>query len=140
MTCSAPNDAARTARAQLVDKDGAVTEYAIPISVVNVAPAITIVSAPSTIASQNTYTITFKFSDPGLLDRWRYSFDWGDGTSTSITNVATQGTTLSGSHRYSGPKKGVTSASDTVTVSVIDDGGGVSTAKVPVVVTTNSHP
>jgi probable HAF family extracellular repeat protein len=141
LTCAAPNEASRTARAQIVDKDGAVTEYAAAVSVLNVAPAITILNAPATIAAQNTYTLSFKFNDPGLLDKWGYYFDWGDGTYTSIMSIATQGTTLSGSHRYDVLRKaGIKSANYTVTVSVIDNGGGVSTASVPVVVTSNGHP
>lgn len=142
LTCTAPNEASRTARAQLVDKDGAVTEYVATVSVLNVAPAITILSAPSTISEQNSYAITFKFNDPGLLDKWGYYFDWGDGTNTSITNVATQGTTLAGSHRYAVPKKGgVKSATYTVRVTVLDNGGASTTTQAPVQVTVaNGHP
>ena len=142
LTCAAPNEAARVARAQLVDKDGGVREYTAAISVLNVAPVVTIVSAPSAVTTQVNYTISFKFSDPGLLDQWRYSVDWGDGTTTYIIDVPTQGTTITESHRFNVSKKGgVKSATYIVRATVMDNGGGSTTAQAPVQVTVaNGHP
>lgn len=136
VTCAAPNEAARVARAQLVDKDGGVTQYSATITVLDVAPVVTILSAPATVDSQKDYTISFRFSDPGVLDQWSYSINWGDGSTTSTTSVASQGTTITGSHRFNLPKKGgVKSATYTVTVTVWDNGGASGSANVPVQVT-----
>ena len=135
LACSAPNEVVRTVRAQLRDKDGGVTEYAAQVSVLNVAPAVTILSASATISERDTYTISFRFTDPGPLDSWRYSFDWGDGTSITPINVSTQGGTISGSHRYSVNRRGGTkSATYIVTVGVSDDAGAVGAATSTVVV------
>jgi PKD repeat protein len=142
LTCSAPDEGARTARAQLVDKDGGTTQYTTAITILDVAPSITILSAPAAIDSQKDYAISFKFSDPGLPDRWSYSIDWGDGGITTVSSVATQGTTLTATHRFTVSKKGgVKSATYSVTISVRDNGGATGSAAVPVLVTaTPGHP
>jgi PKD repeat protein len=137
LTCAAPNDGQRTVRAQLRDKDGGVTEYSKPLWIQNVAPAVTIVgSPPATIPEQIIYTISFKFADPGLLDHWSYTVNWGDGTSTTPINVSTQGGTISASHRYSVVRRGGSkSTSYVVTVSVSDDAGATGSVASTVVVT-----
>lgn len=136
LTCTAPNEAARVARAQVVDKDGGSSEYSVAVTVLDVAPTVTILNAPASIASQTDYTLSFKFSDPGPLDQWSYSIDWGDGTATSTTNVATQGTTITSSHRFNVSRKGgVKSVTYFVNVTVRDNGGAAGNVTVPVQVT-----
>ena len=138
LTCAAPNDVIRTARAQLRDKDGGVTEYARQVTIVDVAPTVTVLSAPAGIADKTTYTISFKFSDPGLLDSWAYRIDWGDGTSSALVSVTTQGGTLSASHKYQIDRRGGNkSQTFVVTIRVNDNGGAVGTATSAVVVTGN---
>ncbi len=142
LACAAPDDATRGARAQLVDKDGGVTVYSAAVTVADVAPAITILSAPTAVTTQTDYTISFRFSDPGLLDQWSYSIDWGDGTPARIASVGTQGTTITNSHRFGVSRKGgVKSTGYTITVIVTDNAGRAGSASVPVQVTVvNGHP
>jgi PKD repeat protein len=136
LTCAAPNDGLRTARARLRDKDGGVTEYTAPITIFDVAPTITVFSAPTEIADKSTYSITFKFSDPGLLDSWSYAIDWGDGTTSAPLSVTTQGGTLSASHKYQLDRRGGNkSQTFTLTIRVTDDSGAFGTATRTLVVT-----
>ena len=135
ITCSAPNDAVRTARARLADKDGGVTEYTQQVTIHNLAPAVTILSAPTTASTKAAFTVSFKFVDDGVQDRWNYTIDWGDGAATAPISIATQGGTISASHLYQVIKKGGNpSVTYTVTVRVTDDGGGVGSASRSVVV------
>jgi probable HAF family extracellular repeat protein len=136
LTCAAPNDALRTARAQLRDKDGGVTEYTAQVAILDVAPTVTVLSAPAAISDKATYTISFKFTDPGLLDSWAYSVDWGDGTSSAPVSVTTQGGTISVSHRYQIDRRGGNKTQTFgVTIRVNDNGGAAGTARSSVVVT-----
>jgi|tagenome__1003787_1003787.scaffolds.fasta_scaffold20945093_2 probable HAF family extracellular repeat protein len=136
LTCAAPNDALRSARARLSDKDGGVTEYTTQIAILDVAPTVSVVSAPAGIADKSTYTVSFKFTDPGLVDTWSYSVDWGDGTSSAPVSVATQGGTLSASHRYQIDRRGGNkSQTFGVTIRVSDNSGAIGTVTRTVLVT-----
>lgn len=138
LTCAAPNDELRTARAQMRDKDGGMNEYTAQVKIVDVAPTVTVLSAPAGIADKTTYTISFKFTDPGLLDSWAYSIAWGDGTSSAPVSVSTQGGTISASHNYQIDRRvGSKSQTFTVTVRVNDNSGAIGTATSTVVVTVN---
>lgn len=141
LACSSPNEAVRTARAQLRDKDGSTTELSTQVVVFDVAPAVTILSAPPSITEQTTYTISFRFFDPGLLDSWSYTVDWGDGAHSTPTSVAAQGGTLTASHQYQVDKRGgVKSELFTVNVSVADNSGQAGTATANVVVSAKGGP
>jgi len=137
LNCTAPNDGLRTVRAQLRDKDGGVTEYASQFWIQNVAPTVTVLSAPASITEQKLYTISFKFTDPGVLDNWSYSVNWGDGTSTSPISVSSQGATISASHSYRVDRRGGSrSTTYLVTINVSDNGGASGSAQRTVLVTT----
>ena len=140
LACSAPNEVVRTARAQLQDKDGGVTPYSAPVTVVDVAPTVSIAGAPTTISEQTTYTLSFTFTDPGVLDTWNSTISWGDGSMTGPISASTQGQTLSASHRYNVSKRGgVKSATYGVQVAVSDNGGATGYAGTSVFVTTNAY-
>jgi probable HAF family extracellular repeat protein len=138
LTCAAPNAGVRTARAQLRDKDGGVTEYTALVTILDLAPTVTVLSAPTGIPDKSTYTISFKFTDPGRVDSWTYSIAWGDGTSSAPVSVATQGGTISASHTYQIDRRGGSkSQTFVVTIRVSDTGGAVGTATKTVVVSGN---
>jgi hypothetical protein len=140
LSCSAPNEGIRTVRAQLQDKDGGLTTYTASVTVVDVAPTVSIVSAPATISDQTTYTVSFSFTDPGVLDTWSYTISWGDGTTTGPISASAQGQTLSASHRYNVSKRGgVKSATYGVQVAVSDNGGATGYAGTSVFVTTTAY-
>jgi probable HAF family extracellular repeat protein len=138
LTCAAPDEALRTARAQLRDKDGGVSEYTAQVAILDVAPTVTVLSAPTGISDKSTYTISFKFTDPGSLDSWAYSIDWGDRTSSAPVTVTTQGGIISASHNYQIDRRGGNkSQTFVVTIRVKDNGGAIGAATSTVVVSAN---
>jgi hypothetical protein len=138
LTCTAPNDAIRTVRAQLRDKDGGVTDYTRQVTILDVAPAVKILSAPAGIPDKSTYTVSFKFHDQGLLDSWAYSIDWGDGTSSAPVSVTTQDVPIFATHRYQIDRRGGNKTQTFgVNIRVNDNSGAVGTATSTVVVTGN---
>jgi probable HAF family extracellular repeat protein len=128
IACLAPNNGIKTVRAKLRDKDGGVSEYTRSLTVVNVAPAIAIISAPASGKVGVNYTLQFRFTDPGTGDApWHYQVTWGDGKKASNPVAATtQGLAISQVYRYA--KAG----SYTISVRVTDKDGGVGTVTVPV--------
>ena len=130
ISCVVPDNGVRTVRARIKDKDGAVTEYTKSVTVVNVAPAIAITSAPASGKTGVDYTIQFKFTDPGTSDApWLYQVIWGDGKRADAPKSASvQGATITEGYRYT--KAG----SYTITVRVTDKDGGAATVSVPVTI------
>jgi len=127
--CSPVDNGVRTVRAKVRDKDGGMSEYTGSVTVLNVAPTITLVSAPTNGNVGVDYTIQFRFSDPGTTDSpWTYQTTWGDGTKTALTATTTQGALITQTHRYS------IGSTYTITVRVTDKDGGTSTATVRVTI------
>jgi len=128
--CQAPDNGTRSVRARVRDKDGAVSEYTRSVSVVNVAPTITIISAPTTGTVGVDYTLQFRFSDPGTNDApWWYQTNWGDGKKVGTSAATAQGLTITQKYRYGA------AGTYTITVRVTDKDGGTvtSTAQVAIV-------
>ncbi|HTD83464.1 MAG TPA: PKD domain-containing protein, partial [Gemmatimonadaceae bacterium] len=124
-SCYGWDNGTLTVRAQVRDKDGATSPvYTAAISLVNVAPTVTMISAPATGTAGVNYTIQYKFTDPGTKDSpWYYQPNWGDGKKLSLNTASTQGQTITQAHIYSSP------GTYTVTVKVIDkDGSSGSTS------------
>ena len=73
--------------------------------------------------------LTGNFSDPGLLDApWRMTWDFGDGTSSSATNLTLQGS-VSVIHAY------LKTGQFTAKVMIVDKDGLAGSATVPVMIT-----
>ena len=128
--CQVADNGARSVRARVRDKDGAVSEYTRSVSVVNVAPTITIISAPTTGTVGVDYTLQFRFTDPGTNDApWWYQTNWGDGKKVGTSAATTQGLTITQKYRYGA------AGTYTITVRVTDKDGGTvtSTAQVTIV-------
>jgi alpha-tubulin suppressor-like RCC1 family protein len=116
--CYAPDNGTLTVRAQVRDKDGATNQYTASISLVNVAPTVTIISAPATGSVGVDYTIQYRFSDPGTRDSpWYYQPNWGDGKKLSLYSAFSQGQTITQKYRYAA------AGTYTVIVKVIDKDG-----------------
>ncbi len=95
----------------LNDDDLGQAEDSLTISVTNVAPLVW-AGPDHTVQIPDSLTFTGTITDPGMLDSFTITWDFGDGT-------APQSGTLSPSHTYAQP--GVYTA----TLQVTDDDGGV---------------
>jgi TolB protein len=89
-------------RAKVRDKDSSETVYTKQITVVNVAPEPTIISASGALLRLGeTLTIEAAVFDVGVNDApWRYSIYWGDGTAPTSGTVATAGTPIAATHTF----------------------------------------
>jgi hypothetical protein len=107
------------------DDGGASDSASIIVTVGNLAPVITGVTGPvHPVAMTLPATVIASFTDAGSQDAHACSFDWHDGTGTSIGVVSeSNGSgTCTGTHNYLAP--GV----HTVETTVSDDDGGSATA------------
>jgi PKD repeat protein len=137
-----------TVTVTVVDDDGGVAVQTFEVTVNNVAP--TLVVAPDQVVNEGALlaiTNIGQFTDPGFnnplnvggetTEQFSYSIDWGDGTPVQAgaptidviggPGVPTQGS-FDGSHIYA--DNGVY----TVTVTVVDDDGGVAVQRFEVTV------
>ena len=98
-------------RAKAADESGAVSSWSSTLSVTitgpapaptpeNNPPAAPSVPSGSTSGSSGTYySYSTKATDPDMGDKVEYTFDWGDGTS-STTSLVASGTSASASHKW----------------------------------------
>ena len=114
------DDGPFTVKVCVTDVDDAVGCDSLVVQVQNLPP---VVDAGDDISTQIGQGVAFSgsFSDPGVLDTHAFSWDFGDGTSTSDT--------LMPAHSYA------QAGSYTVTLQVADDDGGVGTDTLTVQVT-----
>jgi hypothetical protein len=96
--CGGTNDGPRTVRGRIRDKDGGTTEYTAAVNVANVAPAVSIVNAVTSILQGELFSASGSFTDPGP-DSWSASVSY-EGTAQP---VALSGKTFTLSHRYATP-------------------------------------
>jgi len=118
-SCATVDNATRTVRGKLRDKDGGETEYTGSVLVNNLAPVVTIAPA-GTISSGGTYNLSGSFSDAGVVDfPWVYQINWGGPTTSGSTSV--QGP-VNASQNYLVP------GTYPITLKVTDKDGGWGTA------------
>ena len=86
------------------------------LMVQNVAPHPTLTFSAGPHAVGSTVTANVSIADPGAIDTFGCTFEWGDGTPT--TTVAATGSTCSAPHAYAAY------GSYHVTVTVVDKDGG----------------
>jgi PKD repeat protein len=112
------------------DKDGSTSPiYTKAITLTNVAPTVTMISAPATGSVGVNYTIQFKFTDPGTIDAaWYYQPNWGDGKKLSLYMATTQGQTITQTYRYA------SAGTYTITVRVQDKDGAIGSTSFQVVI------
>jgi hypothetical protein len=127
-SCPTTEPGVRSVRGAVRDKDGGTSQYTASVTVSNVGPAVTIVSAPTTVRPPRRVDISFRFAESGSENGpWSYTIAWGDGTTSGPTSTSTQGADIAASHQYPS-LGGNSSASYTITVRVTDRGGNAGQA------------
>jgi hypothetical protein len=102
------------------------------VTVKNVAPTVT--ADGDVIDEDGTATVSGTISDPGTLDSFTVTIDWGEGSPVNYDYIAGS-TSYSESHKYLDDNPTATSG-DTynIEISVTDDDGGVGNASTTVTV------
>jgi PKD repeat protein len=125
-TCATADDASRTVRGKVRDKDGGETEYTGTALVKNVAPslgALGVPAAPLALQAGGTaVTITASFTDPGTLDTHTGTISCDGGTAGAVNASA-----VNGSGTASGVCTFTAAGVYTVSMTVSDDDGGSDT-------------
>jgi len=124
-SCPTTDNGTRAVKGKIKDKDGGYTAYSANVTVSNVPPHITSVTASNTFAGPlafMTSTISTLFDDPGSGDTWVNLLTFSDGgTETSTTQPAAQG---GNSYKFTLTHRFTTAGCKTVTSRVTDDDGG----------------
>ena len=114
------------------DDDGGVGTATETITVANVAPTLTNLAVTSPINENGAATLTGNILDPGTLDSFTVSVDWGDGSPFETFAYAAGTTSFNETHKYlddgPGPGGGVGTYRYTVSLAAIDSDGGRSMA------------
>ena len=97
------------------------------VSVSNVAPAVSLSAVASPIAGDN-FDLSGTFVDPGTLDTFTVSVDWGDATAKGAPALGADGRSFAASHTYA------TEGSYSLTVTIADRDGASGSATANVVV------
>lgn len=117
LTCT--DNGSVTVRLTATDDDGASAHSDAIVTVNNVAPTVT-ASITGTVDCRQNATLSLSFSDPGVNDGpWAVEIDWGDGSTNTTFDAASQGAQPDQTHTYVSP------GSYTAVVSVTDKDGGV---------------
>ena len=119
-----------SASLQVTDESGHASSTAVPVTIRNVAPAVTASIDAATIASGASATLAGTFSDPGVNDApWAWNIDWGNGSASG--SLATQ-SAIAATRRF------CQEGSYTVRLAVTDKDGGTGGAELALTVTPNA--
>lgn len=105
---------------RLTDSLGAEAEGHFAVDVRNVAPTIDRLGLAPQVFQGDTASLSLDFTDPGLLDTFSLSIDWGDGEQ-SKASLAAGVRSFAESHVFGGHP-----GSRLVTVTITDQGGDTS--------------
>lgn len=83
------------------DSAGLSTSSNLSVTVVNVKPALSNVAVSLPVLGNGTATLTGNISDPGTLDTFSLTVDWGDGSQPTILPLAAGTTSFNVQHQYS---------------------------------------
>jgi hypothetical protein len=123
------DDGAATVELMIEDAEGGAAVDLADVTIVNVAPAVSVDSMPAAVADGDPVALTASYADAGALDTHTVLIDWGDGTSCDpdidpgCSRVVTGSSgTITADHTYA------LSGVYDVTVTVTDDDLGVGTS------------
>jgi uncharacterized repeat protein (TIGR01451 family) len=121
------------------DDTGSDTDSAI-VTVSNVAPTLSNITANSPINENEVVTVTGTINDPGTLDTFTLAVDWGDGSAPELFNYAAGTTSFNETHTYLDDNPtGTPSDVNTIALTLTDDDTGTDTAA-PTVTVNNLPP
>jgi single-stranded DNA-binding protein len=126
-SCPTTDNGVRAVKGKIKDKDGDEREYTGSVTVVNVAPMITNVTASDTFAGSlvfMTSSISTYFTDPGSADTWTNLLNFSDGGTESGTSPTAQG---GDAYKFTLTHSFATPGCKTVMSKVTDDDGGYHT-------------
>ena len=130
-SCPTTDNGTRTIKGTIRDKDGGESEYTKQVTVVNLAPQVTVTSPEfgKLYAKPAAVGMTASFTDAGTSDTHTCSFSWDDTTSSAGTVSEANGSgSCTGSHAYT------VAGVYTVRVTVTDDDNGSTTVEWMVIV------
>ena len=113
----------------VTDSEGESGSDTFTVTVLNVAPTVAIETVPQTLYKHEEMNLLAAFDDPGTADTWTALIDWGDGNTATGVMDPVNGT-VTGSHAYTVSGSFVV----TVSVSVMNDNGGIGVATLQVTV------
>jgi hypothetical protein len=120
--------------ASVADDDTGSTAASTPVTVNNVAPTLSGVSATA-IDEGGTTTLSGTITDPGTLDTFTLTVDWGDGSPAETFTYGAGATSFSVTHAYPDDNPTVTPSDDyAVSLTLTDDDTGTTTAGTTVTV------
>jgi hypothetical protein len=126
-SCPTTDNGARAVRGKIKDKDGGEREYTDSVTVNNVAPNVTNVTASNTFAGPlvfMTSSISTFFTDPGSADTWTNLLSFSDGGTESGASPTAQG---GDAYKFTLTHSFATPGCKTVMSKVTDDDGGYDT-------------
>ncbi len=105
----------------VADDHATTAAVATPVTVNNVAPSnVSISLTAPTINENGSTTLNGSFTDPGTLDTHVVTINWGDGSPAQTVNLTAGTTTFSVPHQY------LQDGNYPISVTVADNGGGIS--------------
>ena len=131
-SCPTTDNGVRAVKGTIKDKDNGEREYTANVTVNNVAPHITNVTASNTFAGPLVFmssSIATYFTDPGSADTWTNLLTFSDGGSETglSSNPAVFSAQGGDAYKFTLTHNFVTPGCKTVTSKVTDDDGGFDT-------------
>jgi PKD domain-containing protein len=129
------DEGAFTVTLTLDDGVNAPAVQTLSLVVRNVAPTVTMSTSAATLLDHDTLSVSGSFTDPGVLDTFTATINWGDLSASWTQNyTANAAKTFAASHQY------LTAGTYTVTATVTDDDNGAGSATANLVVNARNTP
>ncbi|MDY6835021.1 MAG: PKD domain-containing protein, partial [Chloroflexota bacterium] len=94
------DDGTYTIDLALTDDDTGSDSDTLTVTVENVAPVLSNVTITTPVNENDTATLSGALTDPGVLDTFTLTIDWGDGSLPESSNYPAGATVFGGTHQY----------------------------------------